>query len=668
MARLGPALYPRRAVRSVCAEAASDQHQGVAEPRRARARANRVEGLHRSLQRRGQPAPAEGHRVQLRLEPGTPSLRHQAPGGQRDVVGGSVHGRGRASPVGEGKAEADWMPQPRLDRHERATGTQQSSRLGEARSDRSLEGDVVKDEAVQDDVEAGVRELERSRMTEPCLVGAAGRDYSGDALGVRVDGGEPERRRGKQVPARVPARSHRQNVAPGQTEPTIDQRALTRFHVAVVQLEGGAPGEAVEQVRGVIGLGPDPPPSGALVGSCGLAGDARQCRAGAWEPSLACRRAQDRAQVTATARFPPPLRVTARSAMPAAPDVAIVSLGTTMGWRHADAALARMLEQAGCSCEVRPVQLGRAAVLRRSMMLTDTVEAAAARRAAAGVKARAIIFSSITAALLQRPRLPYAVRFDTVAALSRPGAGGAWQRWREPAVLARARLLLPWGEAAAHKARELVAGRATAPGFSVVALPVPIEHIPAGQARDVDAVAYAGNPDKRRLDLLCAAWRQAATPGSRLIVGGIERSAAVRWLRARGLDGAEGVEWAGALPRERWLELVARARVFVNASAYEDWGIAQLEALAAGTPLATVPTPGPNEALALARRLAPELVAVESSAAALAAAIGAGLALSPAARAAYADRAEAMLLPYRPEAVRSLLVREVVPALLRSSA
>ena len=353
--------------------------------------------------------------------------------------------------------------------------------------------------------------------------------------------------------------------------------------------------------------------------------------------------------------------------MSAAPDIAIVSLGTTLGWRHADETLALMLERAGCSCEIVPVEIGRAGVLRRSMVLTDTVEALAARRSAAGVTAGAIIFSSVTAALLQRPRVPYAVRFDTVAALSRPGGGGAWQRKREPIVLAHARLLLPWSGTAARAAERLIEPLATAPGPPVVTLPVPIERLSGADVRDLTAMAYAADPIKRGLELLCEAWRRARPPGGRLIVGGLDRETALRWLRRAGLVEPPAVEWVGKLSRDDWLARVARARVFVNASRYEDWGIAQMEALAVGTPLVTVPSPGPNEALALARRLAPGLVAPECNGPALARAIQAGLSLSDAERIAYGTAADAMLELYRPEAVLRTVAQEVVPALLESS-
>jgi glycosyltransferase involved in cell wall biosynthesis len=201
----------------------------------------------------------------------------------------------------------------------------------------------------------------------------------------------------------------------------------------------------------------------------------------------------------------------------------------------------------------------------------------------------------------------------------------------------------------------------------VITLPVPIEPLTGAATRDITAVAYAADPDKRGLGLLCEAWRSVSVTEGRLIVAGLERERAEQWLGAQGLVAPAGVEWAGRRSRQDWLALVARARIFINASRYEDWGIAQLEALACGTPLVTVPTPGPNEALALARRLDGRLVAGASSATALAAAIEAGLALSERERSGYAAAATVLLEPYRPGAVARTVAEEVVPALLASS-
>ena len=52
-----------------------------------------------------------------------------------------------------------------------------------------------------------------------------------------------------------------------------------------------------------------------------------------------------------------------------------------------------------------------------------------------------------------------------------------------------------------------------------------------------------------------------------------------------------GVRFAGTLRRVEYRALVRRARVFVTAPRREDYGIAQLEALADGAQLVTTATP-----------------------------------------------------------------------------
>ena len=348
--------------------------------------------------------------------------------------------------------------------------------------------------------------------------------------------------------------------------------------------------------------------------------------------------------------------------MPSQPDIALVSLGTTPGLRRADDALVELLREAGASCEVVRVAIGaRAGRLRRQTAVTDLVEALAARRAARGLRASATVYSTVTAALLAPTRRPYAVRFDSPAALNRPGRSGAWQRARERRVLGGARLLLPWGEAAARA----VPARVRAPGGpELVVLPVPLDDAePAPRARDIDAVAYAGYPRKRGLELVCGAFAAVAPPGASLVVGGLDRDRGLEWLERHGMAEPEGIEWAGALPRADWLALVARARVLVNASRWEDYGLTQLEALAAGTALVTVPSPGAYEALAPARALDARLVAREVSAEALAPALRAGLALDAEELAAYGLRARELLAPYRRDAVAATLSGAVLPAL-----
>jgi hypothetical protein len=330
------------------------------------------------------------------------------------------------------------------------------------------------------------------------------------------------------------------------------------------------------------------------------------------------------------------------------PDIALVSLGTTPGLVRSDESFAALVRAAGASCEVMPIRIGGlAGALRRQIAVTDLVEALAAR---GPVRGRAVVYSTITAALLQRPEQPYAIRFDATASVNRPGPSGAWQRAMEKRPLRGARLLLP-------VSRGAEAGVPVS-GPPVVRLPIPVEEIAGAGERDIDAVAYAGYPRKRGLETLCRAWAAAGPAGGRFVIGGLDRDKGMRWLRRSGVPEPAGVEWAGELPRADWLRLVGRARVYLNASRWEDFGLGPLEALSAGAVLATVPTPGSFEALPLARELAPELVSDD-----LAAALCAALAIDDAGRVAYAERASELLEPYREERLVGVVRDTVLPAL-----
>jgi glycosyltransferase involved in cell wall biosynthesis len=342
-----------------------------------------------------------------------------------------------------------------------------------------------------------------------------------------------------------------------------------------------------------------------------------------------------------------------------APDIALISLGTTPGLRRADDAFAALCEDAGLACEVVRVDVGRAARLRRQSTLTDIVEARAARKAAAGVHAKVIVYSSVTAALLQKPSVPYAVRFDSPAAQNRPGPAGIWSRRREAKVLAKATLLLPWGYAA------LKAIPPEARDVPAIPLHVPIAdgQVPSspGRDRDIDALAYAGYPEKRGLDILLDAWRIAGPPsGRRLCVTGIDATRARDWLRGRNVEEPPGVEWSGLLEPRGFRDLLGVTKLFVNASRREDHGLSQLEALAAGAALVTVASEGAYEALPLAIELDDRLVAPTVSGPSLASALRTGFGVN---LGDYAARAAQLLAPYRLDAIREVFTQRVVPAL-----
>jgi len=347
-------------------------------------------------------------------------------------------------------------------------------------------------------------------------------------------------------------------------------------------------------------------------------------------------------------------------------DVLLLSLGTTLGWRVADALFIDQLERAGATVEPVAVRVGATARLRRGYPVNDVVEALAARRALRAAlerhRPRALVISTTTAALLADPGpVPYAVRLDAPARLNRPGLRNAALRPLERRALARARLVLPWSRAA----------RAALPAGSAPAVVVPPPIAPSGDAarsRERLAVAYAPDVRGKGLDVVCAAWAAAGVEGARLEVFGVEPGAAAAHLRRAGVAVPADTLFRGARPAHEFRAALRRARAYVGGARWEDFGQAPLEALADGALLATVPSGGPFEALAFARELAPGLVAASLDSASLAGAVRAAFELPDAEVQRYRERAAVLLEPYRPEAVRRTVESEVLPSLLRSPA
>lgn len=365
-------------------------------------------------------------------------------------------------------------------------------------------------------------------------------------------------------------------------------------------------------------------------------------------------------------------------------DVLIVSLGSTGGLLAVDEELLESLWRAGA----------RAALVRadppppvRTLMLTDFRWARAARQAARSelerIDARALIYSTTTAALLW-PR-PGAIRFDAPAAGNRPGRHGIWQRPLERRRLREAPLLLAQSEGALQEIP--VAVRASLPARSLV-LPVPVEPSGIEQTRDIAAITYAANPAKKGLDTVLQAWQGASKPGEELLVAGVAESE----LRALGYAlPARGVRAVGMLASEEYRALLRRARVYVCAARREDYGIAQLEALVDGCMLVTTASPGPYAALPIARELDDRLVvedravvdraaldlaaanraAANRAAADPAATDTASVDLGAALRTAlddplpgYGEHALAALAPFRRAAVDRLVAEQLLPRLL----
>ncbi len=325
-------------------------------------------------------------------------------------------------------------------------------------------------------------------------------------------------------------------------------------------------------------------------------------------------------------------------------DVLLVALGSTAGLRAAEAELAASLRRAGATVEIAAPRPPREV---RTLALTDLAWARAARRAAiegaAAHRPRAVVYSTMGAALLWP--VPGAIRYDAPAAANRSGRHGLWQRRVERRRLQEATLLVPQ--------TEMTLSETPTPRADAVVVPIPVE--PSGDLlpwahRDIAAITYAANPGKKGLDRVLAAWAAVRREGEELMVCGTDS-----------VPRADGVVATGSLAPGAYRTLLRRARVFVTAPRREDYGVAQLEALADGCRLVTTAAPGPYVALPLARTLDARSVACDASAVALGRAVRWGL---DSGDEGYAARARSALVPFRRGAVDEVVSSELLPRLL----
>ncbi|MGH9062622.1 MAG: glycosyltransferase [Acidimicrobiales bacterium] len=386
-------------------------------------------------------------------------------------------------------------------------------------------------------------------------------------------------------------------------------------------------------------------------------------------------------------------------------DVLVLRCASTPGHRSSEAELCSGLRSVGVDVASTTARYGLLGRLRVAQPLIDLIEAVALRqattRAMRTVAPRAIIYPTTLSTIFEpasRLRIG-AVRFDALARDNRRARRNILQRQLERRSLALAKLLLPWG------ARSIPLALPGHAGPPALVLPPPVEGAgfsaglparpPAGGAvqepaegraeepvggpegepadaagcgpgaRDPVVVCYAGNPAKKGLDLVVGAWWRASPPPRwRLVVTGIDGRAGDRYLRRHGLARPAALSWRGPVAPDEHRRLLSEAEVVVAASRYEDFGISQLEALAAGAVLVTVPSGGPFEALGLARQLSPGLVATAISADGLALALRRALAMTGAERGAYRARAAQLVSGYSRDAFLERLQREVLPTLL----
>lgn len=351
-------------------------------------------------------------------------------------------------------------------------------------------------------------------------------------------------------------------------------------------------------------------------------------------------------------------------------DILYVASGTTAGLRRADAAMLQALTRCDMATATVTGSYAAPTVLRSriysSAATIDLYESAALSRAVSKAMARysprAIIYGTTHAALL-RPvaaaGIPSAIRFDTPAQISRVGRRYEPEHRLERRRFRQARVLLPWG---LHVVPEI--GRVLPASTPVVALPVPVEQADGLAPREPTAVVYAGSPGKKGLDVVVRAWAQVDTGNRRLIVTGISERDGRHFLTQRGIPVPEGTEWPGLVDNAEFRALTRRAEIYLSASTYENYGLAQLEALADGALLVTTTSEGPFAAFEVARELAPELVAADRCPHALAGALRHAIELPEAQRHSYRERARALMAGYSLQALEERLRSRVLPLIL----
>lgn len=354
--------------------------------------------------------------------------------------------------------------------------------------------------------------------------------------------------------------------------------------------------------------------------------------------------------------------------MPA--DILYVATGTTAGLRRADDSLLEALHACGVSVRylIPTYALPRVAhrVARHSLLTIDIHECLAltkaTSRALRGEQPRAIIYSTSHAAMLQlrsNRTGAVAIRFDTPAQLSRQGRAFTPEHLLERRRFRQARMLLPWGDTVVPEVARLLPSSAP-----VVALPIPIERPPLRHVREPFAITYAASPQKKGLDLVVRAWSSVSVGERRLLVAGIDAVSGRRFLHERGLQEPKNLEWLGLIPTRDFRDLTGRAELYIAASRYENYGIAQLEALADGALLVTLPSPGAYLAMTLSSALAPALVGSTFSGAALAQSLTSAIRLPAAERDAYRVRAYEMLRDHSQEQLEARVRSQVLPVLL----
>ena len=98
------------------------------------------------------------------------------------------------------------------------------------------------------------------------------------------------------------------------------------------------------------------------------------------------------------------------------------------------------------------------------------------------------------------------------------------------------------------------------------------------------------------MDILIKAWSMLHE-NKKLVVTGVNKEDAVLYLKKKSIKIPHNIEFAGVMTRAGYLSKLARSGFYISPARFEEFGIAVLEALSYGKPVAATPTIGPSEFL-----------------------------------------------------------------------